>query len=110
MYQNPNFNQDKNNSTIPFIDEIESKISKNNDFIPTGDIENDSIIKLNPYNINNKLVTIDNIRNILLSQNIDIPIKNLNNYQLAFVHKSYCLNKNKVDNENTTLIDKPTEA
>ena len=122
MNQITNFKEINNNST-----KVNNIINKNNnigyysnDNIPKEikikeDIndfqnENDSIVKLNPYNLNNKLITVDNIKTILLNQDIDIPIKDIENYQLAFIHKSYCMNKNKIDVDNSILIDKPEVA
>ena len=50
-----------------------------------------TIFKANPYNLSNKLLNIDNINDIMKLVNItDFKIKNLELYQRAFVHKSYC--------------------
>ena len=50
-----------------------------------------TIFKANPYNLSNKLLNVDNINDIMKLVNItDFKIKNLELYQRAFVHKSYC--------------------
>lgn len=69
-------------------------------------------IKINPYNINNRLISHSDILTILSKYDIDININNLTNYQLAFIHKSYCCKKNKNDNdsENIEIVEKPEEA
>lgn len=105
------FQPDDNNSNIE-TEEKENKDvrDKKKNIESENDIENDGVIKLNPYNLNNKLITIDNINTILLNQDIDIPVMNIDNYQLAFIHKSYCMNKNKLDIDNSILVDKPEDA
>ena len=50
-----------------------------------------SKFKTDPYNSNNKLITENDILTIMKTLNIqDFKINNLNFYQRAFVHKSYC--------------------
>ena len=50
-----------------------------------------TIFKANPYNLSNKLLNIDDINDIMKLVNItDFKIKNLELYQRAFIHKSYC--------------------
>ena len=45
----------------------------------------------NPYNKNNKLIQYSDIINILNKHNInDFKINNIQTYQSAFIHKSYC--------------------
>lgn len=46
----------------------------------------------NPYNENNKLITVKNINDIFSKIGFSIDINDLNIYQTAFVHKSYCMN------------------
>jgi len=47
--------------------------------------------KCNPYNPNNKFLTNDDVLTIMKSLNIhDLTITNLDLYQRAFIHKSYC--------------------
>ena len=54
-------------------------------------IEEDSAVKVivNPYNFNNKLITEDDVKKILLAYDINYDINDLSIYQKAFVHKSY---------------------
>ena len=48
--------------------------------------------KVNPYNQNNKLVTENDIINIMETLNInDFKINNILLYQRSFIHKSYCI-------------------
>ena len=50
--------------------------------------------KSNPYNSLNKLVSKNDITNILKNINInDFKLNNIQLYQTAFVHKSYCYMK-----------------
>ena len=69
------------------------------------------IIKFNPYNFQNCLVTNDDIQKILSSQEVFHPIGNLSLYQQAFVHKSYC-KKTEEENkaQNIELVEKPPNA
>tara|TARA_Y100001958_G_C21239433_1_gene566693 strand:- start:705 stop:1511 length:807 start_codon:yes stop_codon:yes gene_type:complete len=45
--------------------------------------------KNNPYNTNNKLISLDDISNILKEYNITNKPTNIDIYQRAFIHKSY---------------------
>ena len=50
--------------------------------------------KSNPYNSLNKLISKNDITNILENINInDFKLNNIQLYQTAFVHKSYCYMK-----------------
>lgn len=52
---------------------------------------NNEKFKCNPYNEKNNLISSDNILNIMNTHDInDFNINNLEYYQRAFVHKSYC--------------------
>jgi len=54
-------------------------------------MENETKFKANPYNFNNILISKDDIINIMKSLNIDnFNLINLDLYQRAFIHKSYC--------------------
>ena len=54
-------------------------------------MENETKFKADPYNPKNKLITTDDILNIMKSLNIqDFTISNSDLYQRAFIHKSYC--------------------
>ena len=45
----------------------------------------------NPYNFNNKLISVNDIINIMKKLNInDFMTDNIQLYQTAFIHKSYC--------------------
>ena len=47
--------------------------------------------KANPYNLNNRLITLNDITNIMEKLNInDFSTTKLNLYQKSFIHKSYC--------------------
>ena len=47
--------------------------------------------KANPYNLNNRLITLNDIINIMGKLNInDFSTTNLKLYQKSFIHKSYC--------------------
>ena len=57
--------------------------------------------KSNPYNSLNKLVSKNDITNILKNINInDFKLNNIQLYQTAFVHKSYCYMKDYEEFEN----------
>lgn len=64
------------------------------------------IEKKNPYNFNNKLITSDFICSIFENYNISEKPRNLSIYQNAFIHKSYSLTKNSLDD----IVEKPEGA
>ena len=54
-------------------------------------MDTETKFKANPYNSKNKLITRENILSIMKSLGIhDMTITNLDLYQRAFIHKSYC--------------------
>ena len=54
-------------------------------------MDTETKFKANPYNSKNKLITRENILSIMKSLRIhDMTITNLDLYQRAFIHKSYC--------------------
>ena len=55
--------------------------------------DGDGKIKINPYNVNNKLITEKEVCQILSNWGVDIKINNLELYRNAFAHKSYCKKK-----------------
>ena len=55
--------------------------------------EGDGKIKINPYNVNNKLISNIELSKILTNCGIDLEINNLELYRKAFAHKSYCKKK-----------------
>uniref|UniRef100_A0A6C0L1Q6 RNase III domain-containing protein n=1 Tax=viral metagenome TaxID=1070528 RepID=A0A6C0L1Q6_9ZZZZ len=47
--------------------------------------------RANPYNLNNRFITSNDIVNIMKTLNIDnFKINDISHYQTAFIHKSYC--------------------
>ena len=62
----------------------------------TDSIKDEKIV-YNPYNSKNKLVTVQDIENILKRNGVTLPIKNLSFYQEAFVHKSF--RPSEIDNK-----------
>ena len=58
-------------------------------------MENNEIIKLNPYNINNKLITEEEVIKLLNKFGIEEKITNLEIFQRSFIHKSYIKKENK---------------
>ena len=58
-------------------------------------METQEIVKLNPYNLNNKLITKDEVINILTKFGINEEITDLSIFQRAFIHKSYIKKKIK---------------
>ena len=54
-------------------------------------MEKNHKFKADPYNVSNKLIQSSDIINIMKNLNInDLKINNLQLYQTAFIHKSYC--------------------
>jgi ribonuclease III len=65
--------------------------------------------KFKPYNLNNILITKEIIADILSKMNItNLKIDNLKNFQMAFVHKSYC--KKKFEGNENLLEQKPSNS
>ena len=67
--------------------------------------DGDLKIKINPYNINNKLITNIDVQKILRKFDLNIEINNIRNYHKSLSHKSYCKKKNN-DND-IEIADKP---
>ena len=63
---------------------------------------------INPYNFNNKLLTIDYIGKVLNTFQIYDEPKNVDIYQRAFIHSSYKYNKELI--EETGIVEKPEGA
>lgn len=65
--------------------------------------------QINPYNNKNKLVSKNDIENILKKYNIFQNINNLDYYQQAFVHDSYSMPyiKNTMERDNVSLVTLP---
>jgi dsRNA-specific ribonuclease len=71
-------------------------------------MENDNgIVKLNPYNKNNRLITEEEVYQILKTYGIEEKITDLTHYQRSFIHKSYIKKDNKDDVE---LEEKPDDC
>jgi ribonuclease III len=75
----------------------------------------DNKFKSNPYNEKNNLIFDSDINNIMLSLNIaDFKINNIDNFQQAFIHKSYCMMndyKDFINNNNSIdLFNKSYET
>ena len=62
--------------------------------------------KLNPYNFNNQLLALSDIQTIFSQFDIENEPQNLSLYQNAFIHKSYSLTKNNLDD----IVEKPEGA
>jgi dsRNA-specific ribonuclease len=80
----------------------------NKDIIIEKTIECNEIEIYNPYNPINKIINKDNIEEILKTYGINESIHNIDNYRIAFVHKSY-IKENQYNKElnNIKIIPKP---
>jgi len=77
-----------------------------------GDIIKDSeTLVFNPYNPNNKEITLNEVQSILQFYGINAKVFNLKLYQRAFVHRSYT-KRPDIENSNTNVIivDKPSNC
>ena len=64
-------------------------------------MENDNgIVKLNPYNKNNRLITEEEVYQILKTYGIEEKITDLTTYQRSFIHKSYIKKEKGLNREN----------
>ena len=68
--------------------------------------DSEEIEKKNPYNFNNKLISLDFISSILSEFDIDEKPTNMELYQSAFIHKSYSTKKNPLEE----IVKKPEGA
>ena len=71
-----------------------------------GDIQ----VVVNPYNFNNKLITENDVKQILSTYDIEDKIVNLGIYQKAFIHKSYSIKDPKDLGDNVVIAEKPEGA
>ena len=70
----------------------------------SGDEE---IIRLNPFNPVNRLITRSQVQSLLKAQGISLSVKQIEIYQRAFVHKSYCGKKERDQKPNVELVECP---
>ena len=70
---------------------------------------NEENVKLNPWNVNNKLITKEFIINFFKTYDIDIEINDLSLYQRAFVHKSYIKKEQNICNGKEVEIEEQPE-
>jgi ribonuclease III len=66
------------------------------------------IVKVNPFNMNNKLITENEVINLLKRFGVEDQIDNLSIYQQSFIHKSY-IKKENINNqgEEVELAERP---
>jgi ribonuclease III len=67
------------------------------------------IVKVNPYNMNNKLITNDEVINLLNRFGVEDEINDISIYQQSFIHKSYIKKENNINNqgEEVELAERP---
>tara|TARA_B110001469_G_C9591859_1_gene293690 strand:+ start:252 stop:1142 length:891 start_codon:yes stop_codon:yes gene_type:complete len=67
------------------------------------------IVKVNPYNMNNKLITKKEVITLLKLFGVEQEINNLKIYQQSFIHKSYVKKENNINNQGdeVELAEKP---
>lgn len=73
-------------------------------------LSEDIQVVVNPYNFNNKMITKNDITQIVSKYDIDDNIVNLGIYQKAFIHKSYSIKDPKDLGDNVVIADKPEGA
>ena len=74
--------------------------------------DENEILKVSPFNKNNKLITEIEVINLLKTYGVEEEINNLRNYQLAFIHKSYVKKENNINNrgESVELAECPEDC
>tara|TARA_B100000795_G_scaffold269380_1_gene258592 strand:- start:89 stop:979 length:891 start_codon:yes stop_codon:yes gene_type:complete len=67
------------------------------------------IVKVNPYNMNNKLITKKEVINLLKFFGVDDEINDIKIYQQSFIHKSYIERENNINNQGdeVELVERP---
>ena len=85
------------------MNNCDSSVSSNNSN------EGDGKIKINPYNINNRLITQEEVQEILRKGGLDIKIRDIEKYWKSLSHKSYCKKKNN-DNNDIEIAERPEDA
>ena len=71
---------------------------------------NEIKVIVNPYNFNNKLLTENDVYNVLRKYDIQGNIYSMKYYQLAFIHSSYSKKSPAEIGENVVLANKPEGA
>jgi ribonuclease III len=68
------------------------------------------IVKVNPFNMNNKLITEDEVINLLNRFGVEDEIDNIAIYRQSFIHKSYIKKENNINNqgEEVELAERPS--
>jgi len=96
-----------NQSNIPILEQSVPVTSNNNILNET---EEDK--KINPYNFNNRFIKKNEIENILRRYGIFQTVNDLNLYQQAFTHDSYCWNHTNeiMERDEVKIVDKPEGA
>jgi len=98
----------RENMNIDNVDETiytkpETNILHDEDIINT----NDGLL-FDPFNIQNKEITLNDVQSILSKYGINAKIHNLNLYQRAFIHKSYIKRPALINKEsNITVAEQP---
>lgn len=88
-------NMKSNEETVRINDE-DIRIEKNE--------QGQDIFVFDPYNPLNKLISTENIQNILKKYGIDAPIHNAELYKRAFIHKSHLKRTNLENKQNNVII------
>ena len=94
-------------SNIPILEQSVPVASNNN-----SSNENEEDKKINPYNFNNRFIKKNEIENILRRYGIFQTVNDLNLYQQAFTHDSYCWNHTNeiMERDEVKIVDKPEGA
>jgi dsRNA-specific ribonuclease len=70
--------------------------------------EDNGKIKINPYNMNNRFITKQEVIELLQLGDVDNEILHLEYYQLSFIHKSYCKKKDFKQTQELELAERPS--
>jgi dsRNA-specific ribonuclease len=89
-----------------------SILSENEKFNQNDDVSKDGEnLIFNPFNSNNKEITLNDVQSILKKYGINAKPHNLNLYKRAFVHKSYTKRPNLENEEsNITIAEQPNNC
>lgn len=86
----------KSNEETVRINDEDIRIEKNE--------QGQDVFVFDPYNPLNKLISTENIQNILKKYGIDAPIHNAELYKRAFIHKSHLKRTNLENKQNNVII------